>query len=75
MNYFNCLYSKLNQPLMPDLKPMLAEIFQDISTEPMVWDLIIQKIGLSSGKISSSILQLELLELVTQSPGIDYQKN
>ena len=60
---------------MPDLKPMLAEIFQDISTEPMVWDLIIQKIGLSSGKISSSILQLELLELVTQSPGIGYQKN
>jgi hypothetical protein len=45
---------------MPDLKPILAEIFQDISTEPMVWDLIIQKIGLSSGKISISILQLEL---------------
>ena len=60
---------------MPDLKPMLAGIFQDISTEPMVWDLIIQKIGLSSGEISSSILQLELLELVTQSPGIGYQKN
>ena len=60
---------------MPDLKPMLAGIFQDISTEPMIWDLIIQKIGLSSGKISSSILQLELLELVTQSPGIDYQNN
>ena len=60
---------------MPDLKPMLAEIFQHISTEPMVWDLIIQKIGLSSGEISSSILQLELLELVTQSPGIDSQKN
>ena len=60
---------------MPDLKPMLAEIFQDISTEPMIWDLIIQKIGLSSGKISISILQLELLELVTQSPGIGYQKN
>ena len=60
---------------MPDLKPMLAEIFQDISTEPMIWDLIIQKIGLSSGEVSSSILQLELLELVTQSPGMDYQKN
>ena len=60
---------------MPDLKPMLAGIFQDISTEPMVWDLIIQKIGLSSGEVSSSILQLELLELVTQSPGIGYQKN
>jgi DNA processing protein len=60
---------------MGDLEPILAEIFQDISTEPMIWDLIIQKIGLSSGKISSSLLQLELLELVTQSPGMDYQKN
>ena len=60
---------------MPDLKPILTEIFQHISTEPMVWDLIIQKIGLSSGKISISILQLELLELVTQSLGMDYQKN
>jgi DNA processing protein len=60
---------------MGDLEPILAEIFQDISTEPMIWDLIIQKIGLSSGKISISILQLELLELVTQSPGMDYQKN
>ena len=60
---------------MPDLKPMLAEIFQHISTEPMVWDLIIQKIGLSSGEISSSLLQLELLGLVTQLPGMRYQKN
>ena len=60
---------------MPDLKPMLAGIFQDISTEPMVWDLIIQKIGLSSGEVSSSLLQLEFWELVTQSPGIGYQKN
>ena len=60
---------------MRDLEPILTEIFQHIYTEPIVWDLIIQKIGLSSGKISSSILQLELLELVTQSPGIDYQKN
>ena len=46
---------------MPDLKPMLAEIFQDISMESMVWDLIIQKIGLSSGEVSSYLLQLELL--------------
>ena len=65
---------------MRDLEPILTEIFQHISTEPMVWDLIIQKIGLSSGEVSSYLLQLELLELellelVTQSPGMDYQKN
>ena len=46
---------------MGDLEPILAEIFQHISTEPMIRDLIIQKIGLSSGEVSSYLLQLELL--------------
>ena len=60
---------------MPYLEPMLAEIFQHISTEPILLDLIIQKTGLSSGEVSSSLLQLELLGLVTQLPGMRYQKN
>ena len=43
--------------------------------QPMMLDLIIQKTGLSSGEVSSSLLQLELLGLVTQLPGMRYQKN
>jgi DNA processing protein len=69
------LVEEKNQTLIPDLEPMLAEILQHISTEPMVLDLIIQKTGLSSGEVSSSLLQLELLGLVTQLPGMRYQKN
>ncbi|MDE5087893.1 MAG: hypothetical protein O4805_12405 [Trichodesmium sp. St16_bin2-tuft] len=34
-----------------------------------------QKTGLSSGGVVSSLLQLELLGLVTQSPGMGYQNN
>ena len=69
------LVEEKNQTLIPDLEPMLAEIIQHISTEPMALDLIIQKTGLSSGEVSSSLLQLELLGLVTQLPGMRYQKN
>lgn len=69
------LFEDKNQTSMPDLEPILAEIFQHISSEPILLDLIIQKTGLSSGEVSSSLLQLELLGLVTQLPGMRYQKN
>ncbi|MGD1698319.1 DNA-processing protein DprA [Dapis sp. BLCC M229] len=69
------LFEDKKQTSMPDLEPMLAEIFQHISSEPILLDLIIQKTGLSSGEVSSSLLQLELLGLVTQLPGMHYQKN
>ncbi|MGD1717733.1 DNA-processing protein DprA [Dapis sp. BLCC M172] len=69
------LFEEKEQTSMPDLEPMLANIFQHISSEPILLDLIIQKTGLSSGEVSSSLLQLELLGLVTQLPGMRYQKN
>ncbi|OZH51777.1 DNA repair protein Smf [Hydrocoleum sp. CS-953] len=69
------LFKEKEQTSMPDLEPMLANIFQHISSEPILLDLIIQKTGLSSGEVSSSLLQLELLGLVTQLPGMRYQKN
>ncbi len=69
------LFEEKKQTSIPDLEPMLAQIFQHISTEPILLDLIIQKTGLSSGEVSSSLLQLELLGLVTQLPGMRYQKN
>ena len=69
------LFEDKKKATMPDLEPMLAEIFKHISTEPILLDLIIQKTGLSSGEVSSSLLQLELLGLVTQLAGMRYQKN
>ncbi|MGK7922342.1 MAG: DNA-processing protein DprA, partial [Trichodesmium sp.] len=69
------LFEDKKETSMPDLEPLLAEIFQHLSSEPILLDLIIQKTGLSSGEVSSSLLQLELLGLVTQLPGMRYQKN
>ncbi|MDJ0554426.1 MAG: DNA-processing protein DprA [Microcoleaceae cyanobacterium MO_207.B10] len=60
---------------MPDLEPILEQVFQCISTEAIYLDLIVQKTGLSSSEVSSSLLQLELLGLVTQLPGMRYQRS
>ncbi|MGB3510383.1 MAG: DNA-processing protein DprA [Microcoleaceae cyanobacterium] len=59
---------------MSDLEPILTKVFQQISSEPIYLDLIVQNTGLSSGEVSSSLLQLELLGLVTQLPGMRYQR-
>ncbi|MEB3339998.1 DNA-processing protein DprA [Okeania sp.] len=69
------LFEEKKENFIPDLEPILAQIFQHISSEPIMLDLIIQKTGLSSGEVSSSLLQLELLGLVIQLPGMRYQKN
>lgn len=60
---------------MPDLEPVLAKVLESISFEPIYLDLIVEKTGLSSGEVSSSLVQLELLELVTQLPGMRYQRH
>ncbi len=69
------LFQEKNQNYLPDLEPILAKVLQHIDFEPIHLDLIVQKTGLSSGDVSSSLLQLELLGLVTQLPGMRYQRN
>jgi len=63
-----------NQPPIPDLEPDLKQVFQVMSSEPLAFDLIVQQSGLTAGTVSSALLQLELMGLVTQLPGMRYQK-
>lgn len=63
-----------NQPPIPDLEPDLKQVFQSIATEPISFDLIVQKSGLTASVVSSALLQLELMGLVTQLPGMRYQR-
>ncbi|MCL1475390.1 DNA-processing protein DprA [Argonema antarcticum] len=63
-----------NQPPLPDLEPELKQVFLVVSSEAMPFDLIIQKAGLAAGSVSSALLQLELMGLVTQLPGMRYQR-
>jgi len=59
---------------IPGLEPELMEVMEAIATEPTSFDVIVQKTGKEVGFISSSLLQLELLGLVSQLPGMRYQR-
>ena len=66
-------------PLL-DLSPELSQILQvirsiaqEVNNPSVPFDLIIQQTQLPTATVSSSLLQLELLGLVSQSPGMRYQ--
>ncbi len=59
---------------IPDLEPELAQVLQALGSEPISFDAIAQQVGLDAGSISSTLLQLELLGLVSQLPGMQYRR-
>ncbi|MEP0917229.1 DNA-processing protein DprA [Leptolyngbya sp. DQ-M1] len=68
------------QPPLLDLAPELSQVLQAISTiaqqsnyASAPFDLIVQTAAMSTATVSSSLLQLELIGLVTQVPGMRYQ--
>ena len=56
------------------LAPELQQVWDAIALETMPIDLIMQKTNQSVGEVSSALLQLELLGLVSQLPGMRYQR-
>jgi DNA processing protein len=63
------------QPPTPQLEPQLAAVLATVTTEPTPFDSIVEQAGLDTATVSSSLLQLELLGLVTQLPGMRYQRH
>ncbi len=63
-----------NQQPLPKLEPQFHKILEAIDSEPTALDLIVQKTGFSAGEVLSSLLQLELMGLVAQLPGMRYQR-
>lgn len=63
-----------SQTSAPYLEPELAQVWQVISSEPTAFDIIVQKTGLAAADVSSALLQLELMELISQLPGMRYQR-
>ncbi len=59
---------------MPPLEPELAQVLKALAPEAKPFDLIVQQVGLAAGSVSSALLQLELLGLVSQLPGMRYQR-
>ena len=59
---------------VPQLEPELAQVWQAIASDPTPFDSIVQQAGLAAGAVSSALLQLELLGLVSQLPGMQYRR-
>ena len=58
----------------PPLEPELAKVLSAIESGPISFDVIVEASGLEAGTVSSILLQLELLGLVSQLPGMRYQR-
>ena len=60
--------------LIPSLLPELQRVMDAIATESLPFDFIVQQTGMPAGLVSSALLQLELMGLVSQLPGMRYQR-
>jgi DNA processing protein len=60
--------------LPPNLAPDIQQVWLMVNTEPCSFDSIIDRSNLPISIVSSALLQLELLGLVTQLPGMRYQR-
>lgn len=67
-------------PQLPELEPELAEVLRAIADlswaaaqASIPFDLIVQTTKLPPGSVSAALLQLELLSLIAQQPGMRYQ--
>jgi DNA processing protein len=59
---------------IPDLSPELQQVINVLGSDILAFDFIVQKANMDAGLVSSALLQLELLGLVSQLPGMRYQK-
>jgi DNA processing protein len=64
----------VNLTPQPDLEPRLAQVYQLLATEPVLFDFIVQKIPIPTSEVAGILLELELMGLVTQLPGMRYQR-
>lgn len=62
------------EPTLQTILQTLTELCQSDRMEAIPFDLLVQKSELSSGSVSSALLQLELMGMVTQLPGMRYQR-
>lgn len=63
------------QPEPVDLPPELLQVLSAVALEPVAVDAIVETAGLATGSVLSALAQLELLGLVSQLPGMRYQRD
>jgi DNA processing protein len=69
------LFAQEQPTPVPQLEPELAKVWQVLASEPTPFDLIVQQAGMAAGPVSSALLQLELMGLVSQLPGMQYRRH
>src|SRR5919199_3325850 len=68
------LFAQEQPTAVPQLEPELAKVLQALTSEPTPFDLIMQQAGLEAGSASCARLQLELMGLASQLPGMRYRR-
>jgi DNA processing protein len=69
------LFSPTTSTPLPNLEPELQQVLDAIASQPTPFDAIVQQTGLAASSVSSALLQLELQGLVSQLPGMQYQRS
>jgi DNA processing protein len=69
------LFNATQPESLPDLDPICLKVFQVLNQELMGFDSIIELSGLGASEVSGKLLELELLGLVKQLPGMRYQRS
>ncbi|MBD2598597.1 DNA-protecting protein DprA [Nostoc spongiaeforme FACHB-130] len=59
---------------LPNLSPQMQQIIDAIACNTLPFDAIVQTTGIPASSVSGLLLQLELMGLVSQLPGMRYQK-
>jgi DNA processing protein len=67
------LFEETPAPL-PEIAPQLKEILSAIAAEPTAFDVIVETVSQSANEVSAGLLELELLGLISQLPGMRYQR-
>jgi DNA processing protein len=62
------------QLILPNLSAEVQQVMNAISSEPLSFDVIVKQTGMAAGAVASALLQLELMGLVSQLPGMRYQR-
>ncbi len=65
----------LPKPEPIDLPPELQQVFEFVPSEAIALDRIIEQSGLPTEAVSGALVHLELIGVVTQLPGLRYQRS
>ncbi len=60
---------------IPSLSPAMAAVFDAIGHDPLTLDQLVIQLGQSTAEVLSTLVQLELMGVVIQLPGMRYQRS